>query len=81
MRMSTTTDLSSMLNADDLKFLISIIDYSLFACPIDVGIEKGDGGFATREDFENLQKRTDTDIRVFFIPGYIPDYLKKPESK
>ena len=56
-RMSIVTDLRPMLNADDLKFLISIIDYSLFACPVDGGIEKGDGSFATRENFENVQKR------------------------
>ena len=46
-----------MLDEDELKFLISIIDYSLFACPVDGGIEKGDGGFATREDFEKVQKK------------------------
>ena len=70
-----------MLSADDLKFLISTIDYSLWACPVEFedAIEKRDGSFATREDFENVQKRLKEVL--FAVEGPYPqDKVVKPSS-
>jgi hypothetical protein len=39
------------------KLSLTILDYSLFACPVDGRTEAGDGTTATREMIEALKKR------------------------
>jgi len=41
----------------DLQFINAILDYSLFACSVDSGIDIGDGVTADRETIEALKKR------------------------
>lgn len=55
--MSSAVQVNSGLTVEDVKFLVAVLDYSLYACPVDGGIDKGDGTSATREDFENVQKK------------------------
>lgn len=41
----------------DLQFMNAILDYSLFACSVDTGIDIGDGVTADREMIEALKKK------------------------
>jgi hypothetical protein len=41
----------------DLKFMIALLNYALFSCPVDGGIDMPDGTTATRSMVESLKER------------------------
>lgn len=45
------------LSGSDLELVNAVLDYSLFACSVDNGIDIGDGVTADREKIEALKKR------------------------
>ena len=48
---------SQEITDSDLQFMNAILDYSLFACSVDSGIDIGDGVSVDREMIETLKKR------------------------
>jgi hypothetical protein len=48
----------------DLKFMIALLDYALFSCPVDGGIEMVDGTTASRAMIEDLKKRLENDRTI-----------------
>ena len=48
----------------DLKFMIALLEYALFSCPVDGGIEMVDGTTASRAMIEDLKKRLENDRRI-----------------
>ncbi len=50
---------SGQISDNDLQFMNAILDYSLFACSVDSGIDIGDGVTANREMIEALKKRVE----------------------
>ena len=45
------------ISYSDLQFMNAILDYSLFACSVDSGVDIGDGIIADREMIDALKKR------------------------
>lgn len=69
---SSASDLQgdTQVTETDLKFMIALLKYALFSCPVDGGISMVDGTTASRAMIEELEKRlensreiTDSDLQ------------------
>ncbi len=48
----------------DLKFMIALLNYALFSCPVDGGIDLADGTTASRSMIEDLKKRLENNRQI-----------------
>jgi hypothetical protein len=55
---------SAIITDSDLKFMIALLNYALFSCPVDGGIDMVDGTTASRAMIEDLKKRLENNRQI-----------------